>query len=327
VRYLRHLWESDLSKTLIALFLVCAGIGIARPRTFLTFNNFINVLSQTSVNGALAVGMSFILLTGGIDLSVGSVAAFSSLITAMLLVDGHNIFVALMAGFAVAVSIGAFSGLLVDKLSLPPFIVTLSTMTIFRGTTIVVSQGKPVTQLGDAFSYIGVKYIGFIPISILIMGGMFLVSYYALHHTRFGRYVYAMGGNKEAARLSGINTTAITISVYVICAFCASIAGMIMASRVNSATPTTADGAEMDAIAAAVIGGVSLSGGKGKIMGSLIGVLLIGVLNNGLVLLDIDVFWTKVVKGLIILFAVIVDTLSKSADKFSSAKELRSSSK
>lgn len=307
--------NNDLFRTLIIFLLLCMGLGIARPATFLTVSNVINVLSQISVNGIVVIGMTFILLTGGIDISVGSVAAFTSMITAMLLVSknpfGSNIVVALLAGIGVGVLIGAISGFFISKIELQPFIVTLAMMTIFRGMTMVISQGNPVSQLGTTFSYIGVKYLGPIPINVIIMVAFYAIAYYILEHTRFGRYVYAVGGNKEAARLSGVNTTKVLFGIYMICAAMASIAGMILASRVNSATPTAGNGAEMDAIAAAVIGGVSLTGGKGKILGALIGAFIIGVLNNGLVLLNIDVYWTQVVKGVIILLAVVADMLSK----------------
>jgi len=307
--------NNDLSRTLIIFLLLCVALGIARPATFLTVSNVINVLSQISVNGIVVIGMTFILLTGGIDISVGSVAAFTSLITAMMLVSsnpfGSNIVIALAAGIGTGVLIGAASGFFISKIELQPFIVTLAMMTIFRGMTMVVSQGNPVSQLGETFSYIGVKYLGPVPINVIIMILFYAIAYYVLEHTCFGRYVYAVGGNKEAARLSGINTTKILMGIYMICAATASIAGMILASRVNSATPTAGNGSEMDAIAAAVIGGVSLTGGKGKIMGALIGAFIIGVLNNGLVLLNIDVYWTQVVKGIIILLAVVADVLSK----------------
>lgn len=307
--------NNDLSRTLIIFLLLCVALGIARPATFLTVSNVINVLSQISVNGIVVIGMTFILLTGGIDISVGSVAAFTSLITAMMLVSGNpfgsNIVVALAAGIGTGILIGAVSGFFISKIELQPFIVTLAMMTIFRGMTMVVSQGNPVSQLGETFSFIGVKYLGPIPINVLIMISLYAIAYYVLEHTCFGRYVYAVGGNKEAARLSGINTTKIIMGIYMICAATASIAGMILASRVNSATPTAGIGSEMDAIAAAVIGGVSLTGGKGKIAGALIGAFIIGVLNNGLVLLNIDVYWTQVVKGIIILLAVVADMLSK----------------
>ncbi len=312
---LKKFINNDLSRTLIIFLVLCIALGIARPATFLTTSNLINVLSQISVNGIMVIGMTFILLTGGIDISVGSVAAFTSMITAMLLVSknpfGSNIVVALIVGIGVGVLIGALSGFFVSKIELQPFIVTLAMMTIFRGMTMVISQGNPVSQLGDAFSYIGVKYLGPIPINVVIMIAFYALAYYILEHTCFGRYVYAIGGNKEAARLSGINTTKIIFGIYMICAATASIAGMILASRVNSATPTAGNGTEMDAIAAAVIGGVSLTGGKGKILGALIGAFIIGVLNNGLVLLGIDVYWTQVVKGVIILLAVVADMLSK----------------
>jgi len=307
--------DNDFSRTVTIFIVLCILLGIARPATFLTLSNLTTVLSQVSVNAIVVIGMTFILLTGGIDISVGSVAAFTSLVTAIVLVKDNpfkgNVAVALIAGIAVGALIGVISGFLVNKVKLQPFIVTLSMMTIFRGATMVVSQGNPVSPLGDAFSYIGVKYLGPVPINVLIMIVLYAIAFYILEYTRFGRHVYATGSNSEASRLSGINITKIILCVYMTCAVTASIAGMIMASRVNSATPTAGAGAELDAIAAAVIGGVSLTGGKGNVLGALIGAFIIGVLNNGLVLLGIDVYWTQVVKGVIILFAVVVDMVSK----------------
>lgn len=312
---IRKFLNDDLSRTLIIFLLLCIALGVVRPETFLTGSNMISVLSQISVNGIMVIGMTFVLITGGIDIAVGSVAAFTSMLTAMMLISKNpftsNVFVALFVGIGVGVLVGAIAGFFISKIHLQPFIVTLAMMTIFRGMTMVVSQGNPVSQLGDSFSTIGVKYLGPIPVNVIIMLVFFAIAYYILHHTCFGRHVYAVGGNKEASRLSGINTSKVLFGVYMICAATASIAGMILASRVNSATPTAGIGTEMDAIAAAVIGGVSLTGGKGKIMGALIGTFTIGVLNNGLVLLNIDVYWTQVVKGVIILLAVVADVLSK----------------
>lgn len=313
--FLNSVIKNDTSKIILALFVLCAFIGILRPYTFLTIDNFMKIMSQTSVNGIMVVGMSFILLTGGIDLSVGSVAAFSSLTTAVMLTTGSNIITSVLCGLLIAILIGIFSGLLVSKLMIPPFIVTLSMLTIFRGATIVMSQGRPITKLGDTFGAIGTGYIGPIPVNVVIMIIFFLSAFYVLNYTKLGKHIYAVGGNKEAARLSGINVSKTLITVYSISALCACVSGFIMASRVDSATPTAGEGAELDAIAAAVIGGMSLTGGKGKILGAFIGALIIGVLNNGLILLGIDVFWIKIVKGIIILLAVVIDVIGKGNSK------------
>ena len=312
--FFKKFLKNDLSRTFVILVVLCLIMGIARPQTFLTFNNLINMISQISVNGIMVMGLFFAILTGGINISIGSVAAFTSLITAMMLVSKNpftsNMAVALAAGIGISVVVGMIAGFFIAELGLQPYIVTLALQVMFRGLTMVVSQGIPVSKLGNAFSYIGVKYLGPIPINVIIMMALFAIFYYVLEHTCFGRHLYAIGGNKEAARLSGINTKKDIYKVYIIGSLMAAVAGMILASRVNSATPTAGQGAEMDAIAAAVIGGASLKGGKGTILGALIGAVIIGVLNNGLVLLDIDVYWTQVVKGAIILVAVSADAIS-----------------
>ena len=312
--FVKRFLKNDLSRTVVILVVLCLIMSIARPRTFLTFSNLINLVSQISVNGIMVIGLFFAILTGGINISIGSVAAFTSMITAMMLVSSNpftsNLFVALAVGIGISVIIGVVAGFFIAELGLQAYIVTLALQVMFRGLTMVVSQGIPVSKLGEPFSYIGVKYIGVIPINVIIMMVLFGIFYYILEHTCFGRHLYAIGGNKEAARLSGINPERDIYIVYIIGSVMAAVAGMILASRVNSATPTAGQGAEMDAIAAAVIGGASLKGGKGTILGALIGAVIIGVLNNGLVLLDIDVYWTQVVKGAIILIAVSADAIS-----------------
>lgn len=306
--------KNDLARTVIILVILCVIMGIARPQTFLTSGNLINLLSQISTNGVYVMGLFCAILTGGINISIGSVAAFTSLLTAIMLVDGNtftgNVFVAIAAGLLISVVIGLIAGYFVAELGLQAYIVTLALQVVLRGLTMVVSQGVPVSRLGNAFSYIGVKYLGPVPINVIIMLLLFAVFYYMLEHTSFGRHMYAIGGNMEAARLSGIKTKKVLYLVYIIGSLMAAISGLILASRVNSATPTAGQGAEMDAIAAAVIGGASLKGGKGTVLGALLGVIIIGVLNNGLVLLGIDVYWTQVVKGAIIIIAVSADAIS-----------------
>lgn len=312
--FIKRFFKNDLSRTIVILITLCVIMGIARPATFLTVNNFVNIISQISVNGIMVMGLFFAILTGGINISLGSVAAFTSMLTAMMLVSENpfssNLFVALLAGIAVSVVIGLIAGFFIAELGLQPYIVTLALQVAFRGLTMVVSQGMPVSKLGEPFSYIGVKYLGPVPINVIIMLVLFIIFYYMMEHTGFGRHLYAIGGNKEAARLSGINTKKDIYIVYIIGSMMAAIAGMILASRVNSATPIAGQGAEMDAIAAAVIGGASLKGGKGTILGALIGAMIIGILNSGLVMLDIDVYWTQVVKGAIIIIAVSADAIS-----------------
>ena len=239
--FFKKFLKNDLSRTFVILVVLCLIMGIARPQTFLTFNNLINMISQISVNGIMVMGLFFAILTGGINISIGSVAAFTSLITAMMLVSKNpftsNMAVALAAGIGISVVVGIIAGFFIAELGLQPYIVTLALQVMFRGLTMVVSQGIPVSKLGNAFSYIGVKYLGPIPINVIIMMALFAIFYYVLEHTCFGRHLYAIGGNKEAARLSGINTKKDIYKVYIIGSLMAAVAGMILASRVNSATP------------------------------------------------------------------------------------------
>ncbi|MGI6545466.1 MAG: ABC transporter permease [Fastidiosipilaceae bacterium] len=308
------LFKNDVIRTFAILLALIIFLVIARPGTFVTADNFWSTLSQVSVNAILVMGLFLAILTGGINISIGSVAAFSSLITAMMLVSNNafssNVVVAVSVGLIVGALVGVFIGFFVAELNLQPYIVTLAAQIIFRGLTMVVSQGQPTSNLGEAFSYIGFKSIGPVPVNVIIMVVLFLIFYYFLEHRRFGRYLYAIGDNKEAARLSGIQVKKDLYIVYLLGGVMSAVAGMVLASRVNSATPIAGTGAEMDAIAAAVIGGASLKGGKGTILGALLGAIIIGVLNNGLVLLGVDVYWTQVVKGLIILVAVSADAIS-----------------
>ncbi len=309
------LWKHENIKTLLALLLLSVLVYIFRPDVFLSQTNLFNIARQTSVNAIMAIGITFVIVTGGIDLSIGSVAGFSAIIMAFLLKDDYNLFLVLVAGGVVGILCGCVSGTFISKVKIAPFIVTMAMMTILRGAITVLSQGKPITNLGDDFGFIGTGHIRDVPFPVICMIIIAIAAHYVINHTPFGRHVYAVGGNEEAARLSGINVDFIKICCYSICAFLATVSGAIMAARVNSATPLAGDGAELDAIAAAVIGGISLSGGKGTIIGALIGALIIGVLNNGIILLDIDVFYTKIVKGVVILVAVILDRMNRLNEK------------
>ncbi len=238
-------------------------------------------------------------------------AGFTALIIALLIRAQVAMALALPAGLAAGLFIGLVSGLLVTRIAIPPFIATLAMLTLLRGVIMVLSQGQPVTGLGPALGFIGTGYLGPFPFPVLLMLFCVAVAAYVLRNTRFGRHVYAVGGNAEAARLSGIRSRQVLVATYMLSGFFAAVSGTIMAARVNSATPLAGDGAELDAIAAAVIGGVSLAGGKGLVVGGLIGALIIAVLNNGLILMDVTVFYTKVVKGLVILLAVAMDSLGR----------------
>ncbi|MBX9137568.1 MULTISPECIES: ABC transporter permease [unclassified Clostridium] len=300
----------DKYKSLIGLVLLCVVITFVSP-AFMTLSNITNVFTQVSTNAIIAVGMTFVILTGGIDLSVGSTVAISGAFAASIIKSTNNVFLAVLAAGIVGIVIGLINGLLISKGKLQAFIATLATMTIFRGATLVFTNGTPISKLPENFVNIGNGKLGFIPIPVIITVIVLVIAIYVLTQTRFGRYLYALGGNEDSARLSGINTTKIKTLVYVISGFASSIAGVIIASRIGSASPNAGTGFELDAIAAVVIEGTSLAGGEGRITGTLIGALIIGVLNNGLNLMNVSPFYQSIVKGLVILIAVLLDKKSR----------------
>ncbi len=295
---------------LLGLVLLSGAMALLSDR-FLDVNNLLNVARQVSINAIISVGMTMVILTGGIDLSVGSTVALAGSVTAGLLTAGQGMSTAILAGLLIGVVLGCFNGLLITRANVPPFIATLGTMTAARGFTLVYTDGRPITGMDDAFRFLGGGYIAGIPVPVVLMVIVFAAAYVVLRQTKFGRYVYAIGGNEEAARLSGIHTKKILLSVYSIAGLLAGFSGIIMASRLNSAQPTAGVSFELDAIAAVVLGGTSLSGGMGTIGGTLIGALIIGILDNGLNLLNVSSFYQQVAKGAVILLAVIVDNRRK----------------
>jgi len=301
-------YMSELT-TVIALIILMAVITIINSN-FLTANNLLNLLLQVTSNALIAFGMTFVILTGGIDLSVGSILALSSALTAGLLGSGMPVTLAILISLILGCILGMMNGLLISYGKLAPFIVTLATMTIFRGATLVYTNGNPITKgLSDTFlfQFLGQGYIVGIPFPVIIMFIVFIVLYVLLHKTAFGKSVYAIGGNEKAAYISGVKLNKVKIIIYSISGIMSSISGLIITSRLSSAQPTAGASYEMDAIAAVVLGGTSLSGGKGRILGTLIGALIIGVLNNGLNIIGVSAFWQQVVKGVVILIAVLID--------------------
>ena len=275
---------------------------------FLTFNNILNVLRQVSIIGIVAYGMTFVILSGGIDLSVGSVLALSSAITAGVMSSTHSFLLAVLAGLATGAVMGTFTGFLVSKAKMPSFIVTLAMMSIGRGLTLIYTGGRPISEgFTDLFNYIGGGYIGPIPFPVILLIILLGIGYLVLNNTPYGRYIYALGGNEDATRLSGINTDKIKMTVFTISGIMAAVSGIVLASRLGSAQPQAGTGYELDAIATVVLGGTSLAGGQGGIIGTLMGALIIGVLNNGMTLLGVSSFFQQVVKGLVILLAVYID--------------------
>lgn len=297
-------------KSLIGLIILCFIITVVTPK-FLTVSNITNVFTQVSVNAIISIGMTFVILTGGIDLSVGSTLAISGALGASIIKSTGNVFLAILVAAIVGIIVGFINGMLISKGKLQAFIATLATMTIFRGITLVFTDGKPISKLPESFINIGNNKLGFLPIPVLITIIIAAIAIYILSQTRFGRYLYAVGGNEDSARLSGINTNKIKTLVYVISGFASAIGGVIITSRIGSASPNAGVGFELDAIAAVVIGGTSLAGGEGTILGTLIGALIIGVLNNGLNLMNVSPFYQSIVKGLVILIAVLLDKKSR----------------
>jgi ribose transport system permease protein len=296
-------------RPLIGLIILSIVISIISPR-FLTTGNILNVLRQTSINAVIATGMTFVILTGGIDLSVGSVLAYSGAIMAALLGTQVPLSASLALVLLLGATIGALTGLVITKGKVQPFIATFVSMTLLRGATLVFTDGKPISAdkgPAEAFAFLGQGYGFGIPIPIFIMIAVLAIAYYILRHTRFGRYVYAIGGNEEATRLSGLRTGMIKTTVYAISGLLAAMAGIILTSRLSSAQPTAGAGYELDAIAAVVLGGTSLAGGSGHIMGTLVGALIIGILNNALNLMNVSSYYQMIAKGVIILIAVLLD--------------------
>jgi ribose transport system permease protein len=311
-------------QSLIALFVLCLILSILTDK-FLTVDNAWNVLRQISVNICIATGMTLVVLTAGIDLSVGSVLALCGAVAAGLLKNGLqfpsiNLFVGftlvgtILSGLIVGSVLGLFNGWTITRFKVPPFVATLAMLTIARGLTFLWTKGFPISNLGQNFDYIGTGWFIGIPLPVWISGIIVLIAVLLTCKTRLGRYIYAIGGNENAAKLSGINVSKVKMAVYIIAGALAAIGGIIVTSRLDSAQPNAGASYELDAIAAVVIGGTSLSGGRGSIMGTVLGAIIIGVLNNGLVLLNVSPFWQQVVKGLVILLAVIIDKANSKSE-------------
>ncbi|MEM5423570.1 ABC transporter permease [Paraburkholderia ferrariae] len=296
----------------VALLIISVALSIV-SRDFLTLDNLLNVMRQASINALIAFGMTLVILLGGIDLSAGSVLALSSVIIATLLSTGTPAIVATLAGLVAGGLMGFANGLVISKGKVAPFIATLGSMTVLRGLALVVSNGSPISSFNsDFFSLLGGGYAArLVPIPVVLMLAMFGVFWVLLRKTVFGRHIYATGGNAESAKLSGVKVDRIQLWVYTIAGVMSALAGVVLTSRLNSAQPTAGTGYELDAIAAVVLGGTSLTGGRGWIFGTLVGALLIGVLNNGLNLLDVSSFYQQVIKGIVILLAVLIDRGNK----------------
>jgi len=296
--------------TLIGLLFLIVFFWILTPH-FLTVSNLLNVAQQTAINAIIAVGLTFVIITAGIDLSVGSILAFSGVVLASALSAGMPIPVAITLGVLVGLACGSINGLLIAYGKLPPFISTLGMMSVARGAALMYTNGRPISGFSAEFRFLATGEIFSIPTSIVIMIVVYIVAHFILTKTKLGRYVYAIGGNEEAARLSGINVAAYKIIVYGICGLLSGLAAVILTARLNSAQPIAGIMYELDAIAATVIGGTSLMGGEGRVMGTLIGALIMGVLRNGLNLLGVSSFLQQTIIGSVIIIAVLVDMTLK----------------
>ena len=311
-------------QSLIALVLLCVGLSLMSDK-FLTVDNTWNVMRQISVNICISVGMTLVILTSGIDLSVGSILAFCGAVTAGLLKNGievpsNNLYIgftmlgAILIGMLAGAALGWFNGWAITKFSVPPFVATLAMLTIARGLTMLWTKGFPISNLGDSFAYIGTGWFLGIPVPVWISGIIVVIAVVLTNKTVLGRYIYAIGGNEHASKLSGINIKKIKLIVYAISGVLAAVGGIMVTSRLDSAQPNAGMSYELDSIAAVVIGGTSLSGGRGTILGTVLGAVIIGVLNNGLVLLNVSPFWQQVVKGAVILLAVIIDKVNSKSE-------------
>ena len=293
---------------LIALVLLVVVIGVISPE-FRTLSNFLSLLRQSSINGFIAFGMTCVILTGGIDLSVGSVLALSTALCAGFITNGVPVGLAMVLALIIGTALGAVSGLLVTKGRLQPFIATLITMTVYRGATMIFMDGKPISNLGDSFTLkvVGKGNFYHIPIPAITFVVMFLIFMFFLEKTTFGRRVYATGSNEQSAKLAGINVNRTKLITYAISGCMSALSGLILLSRLSSAQPTLGSGYELDAIAAVALGGTSMNGGRGRVWGTFVGILIIAVLNNGLNILGVSSYYQDVVKGIVILIAVLSD--------------------
>ncbi|GAA3732241.1 ribose ABC transporter permease [Plantactinospora mayteni] len=293
---------------LVVLVALVALMAVIAPN-FATVDNLLNIARSISINAILAAGITFVILTAGIDLSVGSILAVSGVAAVLAALAGAPTPVAVLAGVLAGGVAGLLNGILTAYLSLAAFIVTLGTMTFLRGLAYTMTDGQPIVSNTLNFRDIGNGYVTGVPVPVVVMAVVYLVAWFVLERTRYGRHVYAVGGNAEAARLAGINVRRVTMSVYAVAGACAGLAGVIFAARVVSAQPTAGTGYELDAIAAAVLGGTSLMGGRGRILGTLIGSIILGVLTTGLILMNVPFFTQLLIKGVVIILAVAIDSL------------------
>ncbi|QUI21157.1 ABC transporter permease [Vallitalea pronyensis] len=298
----------------LILLLMVVGFTVVKP-VFFRSANIINIFRQVSVIGTIAFGVTLIIITGGIDLSSGSVVALVGVITASFAAPGQNVFIAVLIGLLIGAACGLFNGTVLAVTGIPPFIVTLGMMTAARGAALLFTGGRPVSNLSESFLTIGSGTVGIIPVPVIIFLSMGILTHILLRKTRFGKSIYAIGGNEQAAKVCGINVKKAIIIVYGFAGLMSAVAGIILTARVSSGNPTAGLSYELDAIASAVIGGTSLTGGVGYISGTIIGALIIGVLNNGLTLVGVSPDWQQIIKAIIIVGAVVLDSYRQKGGK------------
>lgn len=296
--------------TLIGLVIIFVFFALQSP-VFLTGQNLVNILQSSSINACIAIGMTIVIISGGIDLSVGPTAAMSAVFTATLMFEGVPVPIAVIIGFGVGVLGGLFNGILVARAGLQPFIVTLGTLSLYRAIALIYTGGNPILSVPDGFRNFFTGDVGFLPVPVVLVGIVALIVWIILRQTALGEYLLAVGGNEEAARVSGVPVILTKISAYVISGFLSALAAMILVGRLGAAEPILGNLWELDAIAAAAIGGASLMGGKGSIIGTLLGAIILGAMRNGLTLMNVQAFWQLLATGSIIILAMLVDRVTR----------------
>ena len=298
--------QINIYRSVLILLVICVFATILSP-SFLSVTNLFNVFKQITVAGIVGCGMTFVILTGGIDLSVGSILGLSGVLASGVLASTGNTAVAVAVSLTVGIACGAVNGFFVSVCGIPPFISTLGMMTLLRGVILVYTKGSPIPIKSDAYKFFGKGSIAGIPVPVIILIIVFLLAHYILTQTSYGRSVYVVGGNREAARLSGIRVKTSEFLVYTLNGLMCGMAGLILTARLGSAQSTSGTGIEMDAIAAVILGGTSLSGGVGFVLPTVVGAMIMGIIDNILTLMNVNPHATNIVKGAVILIAVLVD--------------------
>jgi len=296
--------------TLIGLFVICAVFSLLSD-VFLTERNLVNILQQSSINACVAIGMTMVIISGGIDLSVGPVAAFAAVLAATLLVQGFPTILAIAAALMIGVACGALNGVLIAYGGLQPFIVTLGTLSVFRALALIYTGGNPVLGVPSTFRRLFASEIGIFPVPVVVVAVLGVVASVLLLRTPLGEYIFAVGGNEEAARISGVPIARTKIAAYAMSGFLAALAAVILIARLGAAEPTLGNLWELEAIAASAIGGASLMGGKGSIIGAILGAVVLGAMRNGLTLMNVQAFYQLLATGIIIILAMLVDRLTR----------------